>query len=251
MKVAVVTSKIAAGMSDDDPILLAALERAGHEAHLWSWDDPGADWSSVDVALVRSTWDYFERADEFVPWLEATRSQVRFVNDAETLIWNLDKRYLMELAEGGLPVVPTELADASQLNAAVARVWESGASAIVKPVVSGGSWGLHHLRPGDKIEPDLAQAPWLVQPFVPGIETEGELSVILLGGEVSHGIRKLPKDGDIRVQREFGGREVVETPSAAASALALNVLAACPGECMAACCHAVAAFDKRASAISA
>jgi glutathione synthase/RimK-type ligase-like ATP-grasp enzyme len=232
MKVAVVTSKNAAGMSEDDPILLAALERAGHQAHLWSWDDPEADWSSVDVALVRSTWDYFERPDEFVAWLEATRSQVRFINDVETLIWNLDKRYLIELAEAGLPVVPSELATLSELDDAIKRVWDDRASAIVKPVISGGSWGLHHRQVGSKLKPDPAQGPWLVQPFAKSIMKEGELSVIILGGEISHGIRKLPKDGDIRVQREFGGREMVERPSPEAARLAMDVLAACPGECL-------------------
>jgi glutathione synthase/RimK-type ligase-like ATP-grasp enzyme len=201
MRVAVVSSKIAAGMSNDDPILLKALERAGHEALLWSWDDPQVDWTSVDVALVRSPWDYFERADEFLPWLEATRTKVRFINEPETLLWNFNKRYLIELQDAGLPIIPTELADASDLEAAVDRVWQSGASAIYKPVVSGGSWGLHHVQRGASMKVEDAHAPWLVQPFVPSIWKKGELSVIILGGEVSPGIRKLPKDGAIRVQR--------------------------------------------------
>ena len=229
MRVAVVSSKIAAGMSDDDPILLQALERAGHEALLWNWDD-AHDWTSVDVALVRSPWDYFERADEFLPWLEATRSQVRFINEPQTLLWNFNKRYLIELGEAGLPIVPSELAGLGELEAAVDRVWKSGASAIYKPVVSGGSWGLHHVQPGARLTVEPEHAPWLVQPFVPSIMRRGELSVIMLGGEVSHGIRKLPKDGDIRVQREHGGRELVETPSAHACEVALQILQACPGE---------------------
>lgn len=232
MKVAVVSSKIAAGMSDDDPILMAALERAGHAAKLLDWDDPTANWADFDVALVRSTWDYFERAAEFMPWLEATSKKVRFINEVETLRWNFDKRYLLELAEAGLPVVPTELATLEELDGAMDRVWQTRKGAIVKPVVSGGAWGLHHRQIGARLRPDPAQGPWLVQPFVPSIMKEGELSIILLGGEVSHGIRKLPKDGDIRVQREHGGREMVEVPSPEACVLALKILAACPGEPM-------------------
>jgi glutathione synthase/RimK-type ligase-like ATP-grasp enzyme len=219
-------------MSNDDPILLKALERAGHEALLWRWDDPEAAWSEVDVALVRSTWDYFERFEEFSAWLEATRPLVRFINQAETLKWNLDKHYLLELSEAGLPVLPTSIANPTDIEFALDAVWEKGTSAIVKPVVSGGSWGLHHVLPGQVVEPDLSQAPWLVQPFVPSIRSEGELSVIMLGGEVSHGIRKFPKAGDIRVQAEHGGRYVVETPSAEACDVALQILKACPGEPM-------------------
>ena len=230
MRVALVTSSNAAGMSDDDPIMMAALERAGHQAVMWRWDDETVDWSQVDVAPIRSTWDYFERAAEFTRWLQETRGQVRFINDAKILLWNLDKHYLRELCGAGVPVLPTQIAELPQLEQAVESVWQTGQSAIVKPVISGGSWGLHHLQAGQEIKPDPDQGPWLVQPFVPSIETEGELSVILLGGQVSHGIRKFPSAGDIRVQREHGGREAVETPSVQACEIALQVQGACPGE---------------------
>lgn len=216
-------------MSADDPILLAALAARGHEVFHWCWDDPQVDWESVEVALVRSTWDYFTRMPEFLAWLEVTRTKLRFVNDAEILAWNIDKHYLLELSQAGLSVIPTQIVSEEGLEGAVESLWQKGESAIVKPVVSGGSWGLHHWQPGDSIEVDSAQGPWLVQPFVPTIAEEGELSVILLGGKVSHGIRKTPKSGDIRVQREFGGNEVVEEPSEEACALAHAVLQACPG----------------------
>ena len=110
MKIAVVTSSNAAAMSQDDPILLAALQRAGHETFHWRWDDPSAAWHEVDAALVRSTWDYFERPSAFVAWLERASSLVRFVNDVGILRWNLDKHYLVELLGKGLPVLPTQIA---------------------------------------------------------------------------------------------------------------------------------------------
>jgi glutathione synthase/RimK-type ligase-like ATP-grasp enzyme len=225
MKVAVISSKVAAGMSKDDPILMAALERAGHEAQLLDWDDPTARWGDFDVGLVRSPWDYFERPAEFLSWLKATSKKLRFINELETLLWNFDKRYLLELAEAGLPVVPTELATLEQLNGAMDRVWQTRNGAIVKPVVSGGAFGLHHRQIGARLKPDPTQGPWLVQPFVPSIMKEGEISIILLGGEVSHAVRKLPKDGDIRVQREHGGREMVEVPTPEACELAVKILA--------------------------
>lgn len=229
MKIAVVTSSNAAAMSQDDPILLAALQRAGHETSHWRWDDPGAAWAEMDVALVRSTWDYFERPSEFVPWLERASKVVRFINDVAILRWNLDKHYLAELLAKGLPVLPTQIASHAGLAEAVQPLWDEGQSVIIKPVISGGAVGLHHLQPGQAIEVDAGQAPYLVQPFVPSVATEGELSVILLGGEVSHGIRKVPRRGDIRVQKEYGGSYRVETPSAQASETALAILQACPG----------------------
>lgn len=232
MRVAVVTSSNAAALSGDDPILLDALERAGHEPLHWRWDDETVDWTSVDIALVRSPWDYYTRALEFRAWLEMVPEQTTLVNPPHVLEWNLDKRYLRELSEAGLPVVPTTyVAEVHNLVAAMEPIWESGASAIVKPVVSGGSWGLHHVEPGQDLVVDPEQGPWMVQPFVREVETEGELAVIVLGGEVHHGIRKVPAAGDFRVQAEFGGKNTVEDPDAEARSLALAVLEASPGPC--------------------
>ncbi len=230
MRVAVATSSNAAALSSDDPILLAALQRAGHEAFHWRGDDARADWASVDVALIRSTWDYFQRAAEFREWLASVQNQTVLVNSAAVLEWNFDKHYLGELATAGLPVVPTEyVRDRSEATAALERIWQTGKSAIIKPVVSGGSWGLHHVQAGQEFELNPVQAPWMVQPFVSEIEEEGELAVIALGGEVHHGIRKRPAKGDFRVQSEFGGINTVEEPDAESRELALAALGACPG----------------------
>ncbi len=231
MRIAVVTSENAAKLSNDDPILLAAIERAGHEAMHWCWDDPQVDWSSIDVALIRSTWDYFERPDEFRVWIASVESQTTLRNPPAMLKWNFDKRYLGELANSGVPVVPTEyVGNAEEVQDALERVWQAGHSAILKPVISGGSWGLQHLHQDDLVELNAEQAPWMVQPFVPEIQSEGELAVIILGGEVHHGIRKVPQRGDFRVQAEFGGINTVEAPSEEARALAHQALAACPGQ---------------------
>jgi glutathione synthase/RimK-type ligase-like ATP-grasp enzyme len=231
LRIAVVTSENAAQLSNDDPILLAAIERAGHEAMHWCWDDPQVDWSSIDVTLIRSTWDYFQRPDEFRVWLASVEAQTKIRNPPAMLNWNFDKRYLSELAGAGVPVVPTEyVGNAEEVQAALERVWQLGHSAILKPVISGGSWGLQHLQPGEVVELDAEQAPWMVQPFISEIQSEGELAVIALGGEVHHGIRKRPKSGDFRVQAEFGGINTVEAPSEEAIALARQALAACPGK---------------------
>jgi len=47
----------------------------------------------------------------------------------------------------------------------------------------------------------------LIQPFLPEIQSEGELSLLFFDGVFSHAIRKRPKAGDYRVQFQFGGTE--------------------------------------------
>jgi hypothetical protein len=44
-----------------------------------------------------------------------------------------------------------------------------------------------------------------VQPFLPEIQTNGEWSLVYLGGEYSHGVHKLPARGQIMVHAERGG----------------------------------------------
>jgi glutathione synthase/RimK-type ligase-like ATP-grasp enzyme len=47
----------------------------------------------------------------------------------------------------------------------------------------------------------------MLQPYLETVETKGELSVILFGGEVSHVVQKIPVPGDYRVQDDFGAAD--------------------------------------------
>ena len=82
----------------DSSLLTAALATRGIDARLVAWDAPGIDWDDHDLVVVRSTWDYTERLEEFVAW---ARSVPRLANPAEVLVWNTDKHYLADLAAAG------------------------------------------------------------------------------------------------------------------------------------------------------
>ena len=99
----------ASSMPKPDPeshLLVTALEQRGVRARLLPWDAE-FDWSSADLVVVRSAWDYFERLDEFLSWADAVESVSCLVNAAAVLRWNTHKRYLAELIERGVPTVPT------------------------------------------------------------------------------------------------------------------------------------------------
>ena len=55
---------------DDDERLAEALRGRGSEAELIAWDAPGTDWSAFDAVVIRSTWDYTNRPEEFLAWVE-------------------------------------------------------------------------------------------------------------------------------------------------------------------------------------
>lgn len=201
-----------------------ALAERGVSARWVCWDDPSVDWAAGLVA-VRSTWDYETRREEFLAW---ARSVPRLLNGAEVFAWNTDKAYLPELAAAGVPVVPTLLVDGEEsLPEAIA----SFDVAVVKPCVGAGGRGVVLFDgtdggPADLDESMLGPAPWVVQPLVESVRTEGEGSVFVLGGEVVSAAQKRPAAGEIRVHEMYGGSTVAVPVAEDAADLARRTLAA-------------------------
>lgn len=209
-------------------LLVEELAARGVPARWVAWDDPDVDWGAARLAAVRSAWDYYDRRGEFLDWARAVEQQTVLVHDARVLEWNTDKRYLLDLIDAGLPVVPTlAVEDESELPPAVAafdqavvkpRVGAGGRGVVVFDFVPGGPEGLD--------ESQLQVGPWVVQPLVESVRSEGETSVFVLGGRVSGQAQKRPAPGgEIRVHEEYGGRtDAVEVTSEAAE-LALRTVA--------------------------
>ena len=160
------------------------------------WSDPSVRWDRYDMVVVRSTWDYLEHLDAFRAWLDRLGALGTLHNPAAVIAWNLDKRYLVDLAEAGVPVVPTTVcATGGEVDQALAAV--SG-EVVVKPVVSAGSRNTGRFAAGDPAARRLALlildegTPVMVQPSVASVATVGEVSTLVFGGQVSHTVRKGP-----------------------------------------------------------
>jgi glutathione synthase/RimK-type ligase-like ATP-grasp enzyme len=198
--------------------LLPALADRGIEGRWVVWDDPSVDWSQALVSL-RSTWDYESRRDEFLTW---TASLPRMLNSAAVVAWNTDKIYLPQLIEAGVDVVPTiAVDDAADLPAAVA----SFGGGVVKPRVGAGGRGVLVVGEGEPVG-DAGVGPWVVQPLVESVRTEGETSVFVLDGEVVSQAQKVPAAGEIRVHERYGGTTVAVEVTDEAAGLARRTVAA-------------------------
>jgi glutathione synthase/RimK-type ligase-like ATP-grasp enzyme len=199
-------------MPDGEPgheALDAALAERGVEFEWAAWDDESVDWDATSLVVVRSTWDYATRAEEFLAWTHKL-DQSRLLNGADVFAWNHDKAYLTDL--GPLPVVPTRLASSPAEYAAAV---EEFGTVVVKPRVSAGGAGL--IVVSDPLDPRLGQAvqshptyepvggPWIAQPLVESVRTRGEVSIFLIGGRVVSQVDKLPTGDEVRVHDEFGG----------------------------------------------
>ncbi|MTV27120.1 hypothetical protein FTX61_17125 [Nitriliruptoraceae bacterium ZYF776] len=221
MDIALVTGRdedaaVRAVAAQADGPLRAALAARGARVHEPVWQDE-VDWRAFDVAVVRTTWDYPQQRDAFVDWAARAGEATALWNPADVLRWNTHKGYLLELEERGAPVVPTAwLAEGDRVDLAelaAARGWRR---VVSKPAVASGSDGLHRSddladaaaarAAQDHLDVLLADHDVLVQPYLPSVESEGEVSVVLVDGEVSHVVRKRPAAGEYRVQETFGGR---------------------------------------------
>jgi glutathione synthase/RimK-type ligase-like ATP-grasp enzyme len=150
------------------------------------------------------------------------------LNGADAFAWNTDKRYLLDLADSAVPVVRTLLVeDESELAPAVADCFP----AVVKPRVGANGRGVVVFDgepggPADLDESQLGPGPWVVQPLLGSVRTEGEASVFVLGGEPVSQVRKRPGAGEIRVHEQYGGRTDPEPLGPEAADLARRAILA-------------------------
>jgi glutathione synthase/RimK-type ligase-like ATP-grasp enzyme len=218
-------------LDQDDAPLATALRDRGCTVALAPWDDADVDWSDARAVVIRSTWDYTGRRDEFVAWAEHVAAVTALYNGPEIVRWNTHKGYLIELEERGAPVVPTAwLGQGDRIDLGDllnSRGWEE---AVVKPTVDAGSRGLFRVGPTTvelaqhHLDALLARGDAMVQPFLAAIEREGELSVVFLDGAFSHAVRKQPAVGEFRIQVEYGGSYRPEQPPAETIDLAAWIL---------------------------
>lgn len=221
---------------DDDQPLVAALAAQGVVAETVCWDAE-RDWSRYSAVLLRSVWDYYQRPQEFLAWLDGLESGgVPLWNPVALVRWNADKRYLRDLEARGIAIPPTlwiEPADAPE--AALERVLATGwADLVVKPTISGGAWRTRRLRRAEVPEQGaflrevLSGSAAMVQQFLPEILSAGEVSLLFFGGVFSHAVLKRPRAGDYRVQWSHGGTQARFEPDAGLLAQAQAVLEAAP-----------------------
>ncbi len=210
------------------------MAACGVPVDLVSWD-ADIDWSVYRCVVLRSPWDYHTRLPGFLAWARRVDALTRLLNPLPVIEWNSHKRYLFELAAGGVDIVPTRFIEQFSRQPEAALAEFGGREVVLKPAVSIGAFGAFR-GPADStacaahLHALLAGGDVLLQPFVPGI-ADGEVSLIYFGGCFSHAVRKVPKAGDYRCQDIWGGVASAHAPAADELALAEAALAAAPAGC--------------------
>lgn len=218
----------------EDHLLIEALEKQGLKVDRTNWDNPTYDWSKSKTILFRGIWDYFDRFDEFQPWLERVSKITHCINPIELIWWNIDKHYLSDLQEKGIRIVPTIFIDRGEKATLQELINNSGWETIVlKPAISGTARHTYKIDPKDVpahesiFQELIAQEDLLLQPFLSSIKTRGEVSHMVFDGKYSHSVLKTAKAGDFRVQDDFGGTVHDYSASAEEIQFAENAMKSC------------------------
>lgn len=240
-RIALVTCAALPELDPDERLLRDALVAAGADVESVVWDDPGVVWRGFDAAIVRSTWDYTEYVFAFREWALRAGLATRLFNAPDLIVWNTDKRYLLDLLEQGVAIVPTTfIAPEDRAHTAVIPS-EEHAEFVVKPAVSAGSKDTMRYsastdldQAGQHVDRLLGQERVvMIQPYFDSVDTIGETGMIFINGTFSHAIRKgqmLRKGGvgdmidGLYVKEDIAAIE----PTAEQLQLAREVLAAIP-----------------------
>jgi glutathione synthase/RimK-type ligase-like ATP-grasp enzyme len=235
-RIALATYERAPSLAPDDQVLISALAAEGVDGEPVVWSDDAVIWETFDGIVVRSCWDYHLRFDEFRAWLDRLdASRLPTWNSASLIQWNANKRYLLDLAQRGVPTIPTAIVPRGSASTvetiASAEGWPRF---VLKPSVSASGYETHAFStPLDGEQREIAArvlqlGDALVQPFAEEVARDGELSLMFIDGAFSHAAIKRAAAGEFRVQTEHGGSVNPTAANPEIVAQAGRVLAALP-----------------------
>ena len=196
-----------------------------------------APWSApltrdYDLIVPLVAWGYHNAPDRFRAVMGDLRDkELRVFNPPDIVSWNVDKRYLRDLADGGVRIIPTQFVEQITEAAVHQAQADFGDALVLKPVVSAGAkntliWHNGDIPAFDAID-DRAGPPKgaaMIQPFMPAIQSEGEWSLLFFAGEFSHAVLKTPKSGDFRSQPDYSANLRPLAPPAEAMLLAADAI---------------------------
>ena len=219
----------------EDNLLKTELEKLGLRVIKKAWNSLDFNWSETKFAVFRSTWDYFEKFRDFKTWLEKVKEETTFINSYELINWNLDKKYLIELNKKGINI-PTSEVITKEDNITLESLFKKYDfnEAIIKPAISGAARETYKISKNNFHEYEKkflnlkSKEDIIFQEFLSNIVSKGEISLIFIGENYTHAVKKIAKEGDFRVQDDHGGSVEVYNASKEEILFAQNCLSKCP-----------------------
>lgn len=187
--IALVTCAQGPGLDPDEYLVIAELAQHGVRGEIVFWD-ADIDWSAYDLVVIRSTWDYHERVEEFAAWVDHVAKVTTLLNPPAAVHATKDKNYLGVLNAAGVPVVPTVYLEPGNTSSVDFDADEY----VVKPTISAGSNNTFrvtrdHLNEHIALIHNLGLTA-MVQPYIASVDQRGETGLLYFNGDYSHAFRK-------------------------------------------------------------
>lgn len=222
--IAFVTCSVKPDFAANDLPVVELLKAEGASVRAMPWDVASDEWSSFDLVVIRSCWNYHLHPELFHRWLDRMEQEnINIFNSIKTVRGNLHKEYLKELEERGA-LLPESiwLEKGSSLNLSLLLQQTTWEAAVIKPSISAGAFNtflVNNVNANSlqiKFDEVMNSFDMIVQEFIPEVVTDGEWSLIFFDKKFSHAIVKKPATKDFRVQHEHGGSSALAEPSLAA-----------------------------------
>ena len=219
----------------EDQLLLEAIKKNGLTVCKKDWNCKKFDWQKTRSAIFRSTWDYFDKFDEFFEWKEKNKKKLFFINSSKIIDWNINKIYLKELSKKGINI-PDSIFIQKGDKIDLQKLFDKSQfiTAILKPNISGAARHTYKIENSELknfeiiFKELISKKDMIFQKFINNIITEGEISLIMIGGKHTHSVKKKAKKGDFRVQDDHGGTVANYNPTKEEIIFAQNCIQKCP-----------------------
>jgi glutathione synthase/RimK-type ligase-like ATP-grasp enzyme len=184
--------------------------------------------SEIDLAFVYKMEGFYFDLPRFLSMVETfERKCGTVVNAPATITHNLDKRYLWQLAELGIRVIPT-----FEVNDSVRENLAAGGSFVMKPIRGERGNGIFLATCLEDLEKIIGKEhEYLAQQYMPSIR-DGERSLVYLGHEFQHAVLKRPSPqnpAEFRCNESLGGTVEVYEPRDDELEYCANLLSAYEG----------------------
>lgn len=235
MKIGLLTCSDHPNLIAEDRPMLEVLKKYGHEGVILSWDDPRLTEEKVrscNKIIVRSPWNYVENFSKFMDWIGwLEKCQVPVFNPLPLIKWNIDKHYLLELAQKGVRTVAAEYVEVKNFKpfSEYCKKFETQ-KLVAKPTVSAGAANTTIVTSDDHLRLLSHRHKWILQPFISEIQSQGEWSLLFFAGEFSHAVVKRAREGDFRIQEKFGGTWSYQSPEKCLVEQVQNIVSKIPGD---------------------
>ncbi len=219
----------------EDGLVVNALKKEGLNVLRLAWDDVKFNWSFTKCILFRTTWDYFDRFQEFSKWLNEVSKQTKLFNSEDIIRWNIDKHYLLDLKQKSVHIAETHFIEKEE-KITLQELHEklNWSETVLKPCISGAArhtykLNLDNINTHESVFKGLiTEEAMMLQPFQNNIVEKGEVSMMVINGTFTHAVLKIAKKGDFRVQDDFGGTVHKYIPPEKEIEFAENAVKHCP-----------------------